>query len=108
MGTPLTKQWNQNYGCSESKLRSCSLRRFNLARQDLQNTFATVSAEADMAQMETRLTEATGEWRHMFGCHVVLLTAVTARTAGRGSIVIRLSAPCDRKGHERCPAAVCP
>jgi hypothetical protein len=46
MGTPLTKQWNPNYGYCESKLRSCSLRRFNLARQDLQNTFATTSAQS--------------------------------------------------------------
>jgi hypothetical protein len=43
LGTPLTKQWNQNYGSGESKLRFCSLRRFNLARQDPQNTFATQS-----------------------------------------------------------------
>ena len=43
IATPLTKQCNQNDGCSESKLRSCGLRQFNLARQDLQNTSAAVS-----------------------------------------------------------------
>ena len=61
MGTRLTKQWNQNYGCSESKLRYCSLRRFNLARQDPQNTFATLSAKS------RRPTSRLRAFRHPLG-----------------------------------------
>ena len=51
LATPLTKQWNQNYRCRESKLRLCSLRRFNLARQDLQNTLQQYLPTADNSRL---------------------------------------------------------
>jgi hypothetical protein len=80
MATPPTKQWNQNYRCSESKLRSCSLRRFNLARQDLQNTFATWSNEAAALGSPIRLaSQCEKESSHGILCRTGCLDEGDAR-----------------------------